>query len=84
MHSPSCTNATKGEDFRDSKNLSYIPFPKPIRLNAPSTPRTGTIAKSILEILAKEFFGSLILNFFLNKGSLNFTILKLLPSINGT
>jgi len=52
MHSPSCTKTTKGEDLRDSKNLSYIPFPKPIRLNAPSTPRTGTTAKSILEILA--------------------------------
>lgn len=45
---------------------------------------TGTIAKSIFGLTAKEFFGSSMLNVFLLEGNLHFTILKLTPSINGT
>jgi len=55
-----------------------------MRLSAPSTPMTGTMAKSIVGLTAKEFLGSLMLNVFVNKGNLHSTILKLIPSIKGT
>lgn len=60
-----------------AKNLSNIPFPKPIRLNAQSTPKIGTIAKSILSKFTKlEFFASKIFSLFFFKGKRNGTILN--------
>lgn len=55
-----------------------------MRLNAPSTPITGTIITSMLEKFKSELFGSLIEKFFLKIGNLYFTTLKLTPCINGT
>ncbi len=84
MHKVRCTHITVGFESRESKNRSYIPFPKPILFSAPSTPMTGTMAKSTFFVCIKEFLGSLILKRLTYKGSLYLTILKLSPSINGT
>lgn len=61
-----------------------MPFPKPILLNFESTPRAGTIAKSIFFITSRELPQLKILKAPCFKGNLYFTILKLISTINGT
>ncbi len=78
------TNAIGGLYERESKNLSYIPLPKPILLNFESTPIAGTIAKSIFFINPSEEPQLFILYAPILTGNLYFTILKLISSIKGT
>ncbi len=66
------------------KNLSYIPLPKPIRLESVSTPTTGTIATSTFSMFNNVVFGSLTPKFPWVRGSLYGTILKLSSTIKGT